>query len=143
MAHRQLALHDERLGHAAAHYLFHAEVHPGQYRARLAAHLADPEFVADVAAYVVDPTTAGDPRTLATRWMRWTDLHLDYPYAQLAADRAPSKRKQRAIDEISERLTSGAAQCPNHVFDGQLWRRCPNQLDDTSVCSDHGVQPLS
>lgn len=58
VAHRRLALDDERLGHTAAHYLFHAEVHPGEFRARLAAHLGDPVFVVDVASYLVDPATA-------------------------------------------------------------------------------------
>jgi len=35
-----------------------------KFRARLAAHLGNTDFVADVAAYLVDPTTAGDPRTV-------------------------------------------------------------------------------
>jgi hypothetical protein len=138
VAHRQLSLPDEPLGQAAAHYLLHAEVHPGEFRARLAAHLGDPAFVADVAAYVVDPATAGDPHTLVTRWIRWTDHYLDLPFAQLAAERAPSKRKQRSVDDIRERLDSGAAQCPTHDFGGEVWRRCPNQLDGTNTCSDHG-----
>ena len=138
VAHRQLALGDEQLGRAASHYLLHAEVHPGQFRARLAAHLADPEFVNDVAAYLVDPTTAGDPGTLVTRWIRWTDQHLDLAFAQLAADRAPSKRKQRAVQEIEERLASGTEQCPTHDFDGQVWRRCSRQMHGTDACPDHG-----
>ena len=137
VAHRQLRLADEPLGRAAAHYLLHAEVHPGQFRARLAAHLADHDFVVDVAAYLVDPTKAGDPHLLVERWIRWTDQHLDLAFAQLAAGRAPSKRKRRAVDEIRERLESGAAQCPAHDFDGQVWRRCPNQLEATGHCLDH------
>lgn len=96
----------------------------------------------DVAAYLVDPVTAGDPRALVTRWIRWTDQHLDLPFARLSADSAPSKRKQRSIDEISERLARGTSQCPAHDFDGQVRRRCPHQLDDTDGCADHGlVQP--
>ncbi|MBK5221621.1 MAG: nucleotidyl transferase AbiEii/AbiGii toxin family protein [Acidimicrobiia bacterium] len=61
VAHRQLALDDELLGQAAAHYLFHAELHPGEFRARLAAHLGDPDFVVDVAAYLVEPRHGGRP----------------------------------------------------------------------------------
>jgi hypothetical protein len=137
VAHRQLDLSDEPLGRAAAHYLHDADVHPGQFRARLAAHLSDPAFVVDVAAYLVDPTTAGDPRTLVTRWIRWTDQHLDLPFARLAADEAPSKRKQRAVDDIRARLASGNGQCPAHEYDGQAWRRCPHQLDGEE-CPEHG-----
>jgi predicted nucleotidyltransferase component of viral defense system len=138
VAHRQLALDDEELGHAASHYLFYADVHPGQFRSRLAAHLADPEFVTDVAAYLVDPTTAGDPGTLVTRWIRWTDQHLDLAFAKLAASHAPSKRKLRAIAEIEERLASGIKQCPVHEFDGANWRRCSHQLTGVPACPDHG-----
>jgi predicted nucleotidyltransferase component of viral defense system len=137
VAHRQLALDNDALGEAAAHYLFHAEVHPAEFRARLAAHLSDPEFVVDVAAYLVDPATAGDPNTLVTRWIRWSDEHLDLPFAVLAATTAPSKRKQRAIDDIRQRLTSGAGQCPVHEYDDQAWRRCANQLED-GACPEHG-----
>ncbi len=79
VAHRELGLDDERLGRAAAHYLFHAGVHPSQFHARLAAHLADPDFVSDVAVYLVDPAAAGDPPTLVHRWVLWTDRHLDLP----------------------------------------------------------------
>ena len=140
VAHRQLALDDELLGKAAAHYLFHAEVHPGEFRARLAAHLSDPDFVVDVAAYLVDPATVGDPRAVVTRWIRWTDQHLDLAFAQLAADRAPSKRKQRAIDDIREQLASGTGQCPVHDYDGQAWRRCPHQIED-GTCPEHGPPP--
>ena len=138
VAHRQLALDDDALGEAASHYLFHADVHPAEFRARLAAHLSDPEFVVDVAAYLVDPATAGDPNTLVTRWIRWSDEHLDLPFALLAAAQAPSKRKQRAIDDIRQRLASGAGQCPVHQYDGQAWRRCADQLED-GACPEHGV----
>jgi len=138
VAHRQLALDNALLGKAAAHYLFYADVHPGEFRARLAAHLGDPDFVVDVAAYLIDPATAGDPRTLVNRWIHWTDQHLDLAFAQLAADRAPSKRKQRAIEDIQERLATGTGQCPVHDYDGQAWRRCPRQLDVSYACPDHG-----
>lgn len=138
VAHRQLGLDDEHLGAAAAHYLFHAEVHPGEFRARLAAHLSDPEFVVDVAAYLVEPATAGDPNTLVTRWIRWSDEHLDLPFALLAATTAPSKRKQRAVDDIRKRLASGAGQCPVHEYDGQVWRRCAHQLEG-GACLEHGA----
>lgn len=141
VAHRQLALDDEALGKAAAHYLFHADVPPGEFRARLAAHLSDPAFVVDVAAYLVDPATAGDPHALVTRWIRWTDQHLDLPFAQLAAERAPSKRKQRVIDDIRQRRATGMGQCPVHEYDDQAWRRCPHQLDATGACPDHGSPP--
>lgn len=138
VAKRELDLDDELLGVAAAHYLFHAEVHPGEFRARLAAHLSDPEFVVDVAAYLVDLATAGDPSTLVTRWIRWSDEHLDLPFALLAAAQAPSKRKQRAVDDIRQRLASGAGQCPVHEYDGQAWRRCAHQLED-GACPQHGA----
>ena len=140
LAYRQLDLPDEPLGRTAAYYLLHAEVHPGEFRSRLAAHLADPTFVSDVAAYLIDPVTAGDSHTLTTRWIRWTDQYLDLPYAHLAAERAPSKRKRRAIADISERLAAGVEQCPSHHFDGQVWRRCSTQLD-SGVCPDHGEAP--
>lgn len=138
VAHQQLALDNDALGEVAAHYLFHAEVHPGEFRARLAAHLSDPEFVVDVAAYLVDPATAGDPSTLVTRWIRWSDEHLDFPFAQLAATRAPSNRKQRAIDDIRLRLASGTGQCPVHEYDDQTWHRCAHQLKD-GACPEHGA----
>lgn len=137
VAHRQLELPDEPLGRTAAHYLLHAEIHPGEFRARLAAHLGDPAFVADAAAYVVDPATAGDPRTLVNRWIRWTDRHLDLPFAQLAAERAPSKRKQRIVQEIEERISGGVEQCPVHVETQGRWLRCAQPLESAS-CPDHG-----
>ena len=96
VAYRQLDLRDGPLGRAAAHYLLHANVHPGEFRARLAAHLGDADFVADVARYLIDPATAGDPHILVTRWIRWTDLHLDLAFAQLAWEREPSRRKSAA-----------------------------------------------
>jgi hypothetical protein len=138
VAYRELSLGDDRLGRAAAHYLFHADVQPSQFRSRLAAHLEDPEFVTDVAMYLVDPTTAGDPRILVHRWTLWTDCHLDLPYAQHAADRTSSKRKDRAIHEITERLASGAERCPVHEFDGANRRRCSEPLNEAS-CAVHGV----
>jgi hypothetical protein len=145
VAHRQLELPNEPLGRAAglpgcraaAHYLFYAEVHPGEFRARLAAHLSDPTFVADVDAYLDDPTTAADPRTLVTRWIRWTDLHLDLPYAQLAAERAPSNRRERAIQEIKTRLADGIEHCPVHVETDGGWSRCAQRLNSAS-CPEHG-----
>lgn len=138
VAHRELSLDDERLGRAAVHYLLHAGVHPGQFRSRLAAHLDDPDFVTDVAVYLVDPATAGDPRILVNRWILWSDQHLDLRYAQLAADAAPSKRRDRAIHEITERLASGAERCPVHEFDGAKWRRCGVTLNEAS-CAEHGI----
>lgn len=137
VAHRQLALDDDQLGRAAAHYLFHADVHPGQFRARLAAHLADPDFVTDVAVYLLDPSTAGDPQTLVNRWISWTDRYLDLPYAEMARDAAPSNRKERAIADIEARLAAGAAQCPIYEYDGQAWRRCPINLDEAGTCAKH------
>lgn len=138
VAHRELGLDDERLGRAAAHYLFHADIHPSQFRARLAAHLADPEFVSDLAVYLVDPAGAGDPPTLVHRWILWTDRYLDLPYARLAFETLPSKRKERVIDEIAEHLASGAERCSIHESDGHRWRRCAHQLEN-GACPDHGV----
>lgn len=138
VAHRTLDIDDDQLGQIAAHYLHHAGVHPSQFRARLAAHLADPDFVGDVAVYLTDPTTAGDPHTLVRRWIRWTDHHLDLPFAQLAHDRSPSKRKARTIADLEHRLAAGDEQCPIHEPDGTAWRRCPHDLDG-QVCPDHGV----
>lgn len=112
LAHRLLDLPGERLGEAAAHYLWHAGVHPGQFRSRLVAHLDDPAFVADVSIYLVDPSVAREPRTLVTRWISWTDRYLDLPFAVLGANQEPSKRKERRIDEIRDRLAAGFEQCP-------------------------------
>lgn len=136
VAHRELPLVDDRLGQAAAHYLFHASVSPSAFRARLAAHLGDPGFLVDVAAYLVDPSTAGDPPTVVDRWIRWTDRHLDLPYARLALDAAPSKRKQRAVEVIEERVAHGTDRCPVHEFDGSRWRRCTLDVRDGS-CARH------
>lgn len=138
IAHRTLGIDDEQLGQIAAHYLHHADIHPNQFRARLAAHVADPDFVADVAVYLTDPTTAGDPQTLVHRWISWTDRHLDLPYARLTHEHAPSNRKARAITDIEDRLASGNQQCPIHVLDGGSWRRCPHHLSNQQ-CPDHGV----
>jgi predicted nucleotidyltransferase component of viral defense system len=138
VAHRELGLNDGRLGHTAAHYLLHAEVHPSQFRSRLAAHLADPEFLTDVAVYLIDPALAGDPATLVNRWVLWTDRYLDLPYALLAHKGAPSKRKQRGTDDIRERLAAGTRRCPVHEYDGQDWRRCSRQIDGTDACPEHG-----
>lgn len=137
VAHRRLNLDDGHLAHGAAHYLIHADIHPNQFRSRLASHLADPEFATDVAAYLLDPIAAGDPGTLVTRWIRWTDKYLDLAFAQLAFERAPSKRKQSAVAEIEERLASGTEQCLTHEFNGSDWRRCPHQLEATGTCPDH------
>lgn len=104
IAHRTLALHDELLGRAAAHYLMHADVSPGEFRARLVAHLADPDFVVDVDAYLLDPAFAGDPTTLVERWVTWTERYLDLPFAKAALTLALSKRKERAVEEIELRL---------------------------------------
>jgi hypothetical protein len=106
VAHRELALDDERLGGAAAHYLFHANIHPGEFRSRLEGHLNDPDFVADVAAYLLDPGTAGDPPTLVERWTAWTARYLDLPLARLALQVAPSRRKERVVRDIEARLAS-------------------------------------
>lgn len=137
VAHRTLGIDDDQLGQIAAHYLRHAGIHPNQFRARLAAHLAYPDFVADVAVYLTDPTTAGNPHTLVHRWISWTDRHLDLPYARLAHDNSPSNRKARAITDIEDRLASGDDQCPIHVLAAGSWRRCPHHLSNQR-CPDHG-----
>jgi predicted nucleotidyltransferase component of viral defense system len=108
VAHRQLDLDDTQLATAAAHYLLHADVHPNQFRARLGAHLADPEFTTDIAAYLTDPAAAGDPQTLVDEWIVWTDRHLDIAFAKLALEREPSKRKQRLVEKIEQRLAGEA-----------------------------------
>lgn len=136
-AHRVLAINNDQLGQIAAHYLHHAGVSPNQFRARLAAHLAEPDFVADVAIYLIDPATAGDPRTLVNRWIRWCDQHLDLPFAHLADDDAPSKRKARVVDDITHRLSAGTQQCPVHELSDSTWRRCSHQLSGHR-CPDHG-----
>lgn len=138
VAHRTLGIDDEQLGQIAAHYLHHAGIHPNQFRARLAAHLADPDFVADVAVYLTDPATAGNPDVLVYRWISWTDRHLDLPYTRLADDHAPSKRKARAISDIEARLASGNDRCPIHLLDAGSWRRCPHHLSNQR-CPDHGA----
>lgn len=138
VAHRTLGIDDDQLGQTAAHYLHHAGVQPSQFRARLAAHLADPDFIGDVAVYLVDPATAGDPQTLVHRWIRWTDRHLDLPFARLAHDQSPSKRKARAITDIEDHLAAGGDQCPIHELDRGTWRRCPHPLDSTT-CPSHGT----
>jgi hypothetical protein len=104
VAHRELSLDDERLGGAAAHYLFRANIHPGEFRSRLAGHLSDPDFVSDVDAYLLDPVTAGDPSTLVERWTAWTERYLDLPFARLSLKEAPSKRKERSVRDIEARL---------------------------------------
>ena len=91
--------------------------HPSRFHARLAAHLADPDFVTDATVYLVDPVAAGDPRTLVHRWILGSDRHLDLPHARLA---------------------SGTEQCPIHESDVQGWRRCAHQLDH-GTCPDHGA----
>ncbi len=139
VAHHQLSLDDERLAHAAAHYLFHADVHPNMFRARLAAHLADPDFTADVGVYLVDPTTAGDSGTLVNQWILWTDRNLDLAYATLALEREPSKRKERLVEEVVQRLAAGQSQCPIHSHDGGGWVRCPHWLDAASACRVHSA----
>ncbi len=136
-AHRVLGIDNDQLGQIAAHYLHHAGVGPNQFRARLAAHLAELDFVTDVAVYLIDPTTAGDPLTLVNRWIRWSDRHLDLPFARIAHDDAPSKRKAQAIADIKHRLSSGVQQCPVHELDGSTWRRCPHQLNGDR-CPNHG-----
>jgi len=138
VAHRTLGIDDDQLGQIAAHYLHHAGVQPSQFRARLAAHLADPDFIGDVAVYLVDPLAAGDPRVLVHRWIRWTDRHLDLPFARLAYEQSPSKRKARAITDIEDRLATGGEQCPIHELDRGTWRRCPHPLNGTT-CPAHGT----
>lgn len=137
VAHRQLDLDDERLARATAHYLLHADVRPNQFRARLAAHLADPEFTVDVGVYLADPSTAGDPRALVNQWILWSDQYLDVAYARLALEREPSKRRGIFAEEIEQRLATGDAQCPEHEFDGVNWRRCTCRLDRAGSCSEH------
>lgn len=138
VAHRTLGIDDDQLGQIAAHYLHHAEVKPSQFRARLAAHLADDDFVADVAVYLLDPANAGDPTMLVHRWIRWSDRHLDLPFVRLAYDQSPSKRKARAITDIEDRLAAGEQQCPIHELDLGTWRRCPHPVEGAE-CPDHGV----
>jgi len=136
VAHRTLGIDDDQLGQIAAHYLHHAGIQPSQFRARLAAHLADPDFVGDVAVYLVDPAAAGDPHMLVYRWIRWTDRHLDLPFARLAYDQSPSNRKARAIADIEDHLAAGREQCPVHELNEGTWQRCPHPLDDTT-CPHH------
>ncbi len=136
-AHRVLAIDNDQLGQIAAYYLRHAGVSPNQFRVRLAAHLAEPDFVADIGIYLVDPTTAGPARSLVNRWVRWSDRHLDLPFARLAHDDAPSKRKARAIADVEHRLSSGQQWCPVHELDESTWRRCPLKLNNRH-CPHHG-----
>jgi len=77
------------------------------------------------------------PAVEAYEWILWTDRHLDLAYAQLALDSAPSKRRQRFVDEIERRLTDGSGQCPVHERDGGTWRRCAHEMVG-GVCPDHG-----
>lgn len=52
---------------------------------------------------------------------------------------APSKRKQRAIDDFYQALAAGTKHCPVHEHDGQDWRRCPHQTETTDPCPTHGA----
>lgn len=139
VAHRQLDLDDERLAHAAAHYLLHADVHPNEFRARLAAHLADPEFTADVSVYLVDPTTAGDPGTLVNQWVLWTDRYLDLAHARLALEREPSKRKERLVEDIERRVAEGPARCPVLELGETGWARCSRTPTSEGTCAEHAA----
>ncbi len=140
-AHEILELDDTALAQAAAHYLHHADITPTVFRARLAAHGADPEFTNDTAVYLIDPEQAQPPPALVNRWILWSDRHLDLPYAQRAYDASPSKRKQRAIDDIRQRVLDGTAQCPTYSAQQDHSQRCEHHLDVTGTCPLHG-RPL-
>jgi predicted nucleotidyltransferase component of viral defense system len=137
VAHKILSLDDVALGTAAAHYLLYADITPTVFRSRLAAHGADPEFIDDTRAYLIGPTPAPDPAELVNRWILWSDRYLDLPHALRANETAPSKRKQRAIDDIRNRLLDNTTQCPAHTYDNQHWRRCDQLLGATHRCPLH------
>lgn len=139
VAHEILGLDDTALAEAAAHYLHYADITPTVFRARLAAHGADPEFANDTGVYLMDPEQAQHPTALVNRWIVWSDHHLDLPYAQRAYDMSPSNRKQRTIEDIRARLLHGTVQCPIYPADGQNSLRCEHHLDVTGTCPIHGL----
>ena len=141
LAHEILGLDDTTLAGAAAHYLHHADITPAVFRARLAAHDTDPEFANDTGVYLIDPEQAQHPAALVNRWILWSDRHLDLPYAQRAYDASPSKRKQRAVDDIRQRLLDGTVQCPIYSRQEDQSQRCEHHLDVTGTCPLHG-RPL-
>lgn len=141
VAHEILGLDDTALAEAAAHYLHYADITPTVFRARLAAHGADPEFTNDTGMYLIDPEQAHHPTALVNRWILWSDRHLDLPYAQRAYDMSPTNRKKRTIEDIRQRLDRKTLQCPIYGAETENSQRCEHNLDATGTCPVHG-QPL-
>jgi hypothetical protein len=77
LARLRLGLDDEQLAACAAHYLHHEGISSNEFKARLFAHLGDPNFVDDVARFITDPSHTFEPDRLVERWIWWSDEFLD------------------------------------------------------------------
>lgn len=115
VAHEILGLDDTTLAEAASHYLHHADITPSVFRARLAAHGADPEFTNDTGVYLVDPEQAQHPTALVNRWILWSaatstshmpSAHTTRPRANANNGQSPASASVRSTAQFSVRLTS-------------------------------------
>lgn len=125
LARTKLAIPDDQLAGAAAHYLAHDGVSPGEFRSRLAAHLRQPSFLADLDPLLVGGIGAYDAVETGREVIVWSDAYLD-PLLPNHAQR-----------QTGTRPGDGLLVCP--VFTPWLGTltRCKRRIPPGDACPDH------
>lgn len=140
LARRELGIVDGDLARAAAHYMKHENIAPGDLRERITLHARAPEFVADldVLATAVPPDYSV---TAAVRELiQWTDRHLD---PILDSDRSEGARRRDAKKrEAQPGWGPGRVRCTAYAESNGSWLRCEQWLQDGEVCQAHAVQQV-
>ena len=136
LARLRLSLDDEQLAACAAHYLHHEGISSNEFKARLFAHLSDPNFVDDVARFITDPSHTFEPARLVERWIWWSDDYLDAAMVRLIAAGvdgidAEGLIRQRAF------LREGRIRCAVWIEQDGGFLRCGNEFMPGQVCSQH------
>lgn len=136
LARLHLELDDEQLAACAAHYLHHEGISSNEFKARLFAHLSDPNFVDDVARFITDPSHTFEPDRLVERWIWWSDEYLDR--AAIDVDLANDVHDARdRLREWDEHRQDGLIQCATWIEESGNARRCVNHLAPGDACSEH------
>lgn len=136
LARLHLGLDDEQLAACAAHYLHHEGIGSNEFKARLFAHLSDPNFVDDVARFITDPSHTFEPDRLVERWMWWSDEYLDAAMVRLSTAGVEGIDAEGLIRQ-RDFLREGRIRCAVWIEQDGGFLRCGNEFMPGQACTEH------
>ncbi len=140
LARRELPIADAELAQAADHYLDHEGISPAELRARIAAHIRDPEFCHDLNVLAASSYEGFNPVDAGRDLIRWSDCHLDPLHDARRNPNAVRREQQRWEKEGG--WAAGKVRCVQYeVRDGNL-SRCGQWLGQDEECAGHPPERL-